>query len=204
MSGNFARTQEEDMKDAQATAAATGRRLNHVEFAHRPGEGELVISLFDALGCSSYVVDTPPFGKYVVVQLDGSPHGENDIFVSQAEPEQLALEDALKAEIDAVRSDLAAASARFRSLQRERPFRATHVGLRVPSVRALDEVIERLRMLAGETFRGRLELGEPLSRSAEEAAGMSAPLKQIWIWTDVISTGLLAVGQQFELQAYEA
>jgi hypothetical protein len=190
------------VSDLQPRATATGRRLNHVEFAHRPGEGDLVTLLFDALGCSSYVVDTPPFGKYVVVQLDGSPHGENDIFASQAEPEQLALEDALRAEIGAGSSGLGAATARFRALQRERPFRATHVGLRLPSVQALDEAIDRLRELSAEKLRGRLDLGEPLSRSAAEAESMSAPLKQIWIWTDVISTGLLTVGQQFELQAY--
>ena len=192
------------MDDRQPPAAAAGRRLNHVEFVHRPGEGALVIELFDALGCSSYVVDAPPFGKYVVVQLDGSPPGENDMFASQAEPEQLALETLLRAKIEAGSSELAAAAARFRSLQRERPFRATHVGLRLPSVRALDEATDRLRKLAAEPLRGRLDLGEPLSRSAEEAERMSAPLKQIWIWTDVISTGLLAIGQQFELQAYQA
>jgi hypothetical protein len=26
----------------------------------------------------------------------------------------------------------------------------------------------------------------------------------VWLWTDVISTGLLAFGQQIELQAYDA
>jgi hypothetical protein len=193
---------EVDMSDVQTRAAAAGRRLNHVEFVHRPGEGELVIELFAALGCPSYVVDSPPFGKYVVVQLDGSPPGENDIFVSQAEPEQLALEDALRAEIESGASVLAGASARFRSLQRERPFRAAHVGLRAPSAEALDGAIARLRELSKDRLRGRLDLGEPLSRTAEEADSMSAPVKQIWIWTDVVSTGLLAVGQQFELQAY--
>jgi hypothetical protein len=191
------------VNDTQHTAASAGRRLNHVEFAHRPGEGDLVVALFDALGCPSYVVDTPPFGKYVVVQLDGSPHGENDIFASEAEPEQLALEDALRGEIERV-PGLSAAAARFRAMQKARPFRATHVGLRLPSVRALDEAVDRLRTLAGTRLRDRLDLGEPLSRSAEEARSMSAPLKQIWIWTDVISTGLLAAGQQFELQAYDA
>jgi hypothetical protein len=183
--------------------AAVGRRLNHVEFVHRPGEADLVVDLFAALGCGSYRVDAPPFGKYVVVQLDGSPHGENDIFVSEAEPEQLALETALGSELSSGASDLAAAAAAFRRLQTERPFRATHVGLRLPSVAALDEAIGRLATLSAEKLPGRLDLGHALSRTAEEAAQMSAPLKQIWLWTDLISTGLLTVGQQFELQAYD-
>jgi len=178
------------------------RRLNHVEFVHRPGEGAFAIALFEALGCPCHVVDVPPYGAYVVVQLDGSPHGENDMFVSQAEPEQLAFEDALGAEFSAAGGALAAARDRFRTLVRDRPFRATHVGIRVPTVAALDETIDRLKALASGQLSGRLELGTPVVRSPEEAESTSTPLKQIWLWTDVLSTGLLAIGQQFELQAY--
>ena len=191
------------MTDVQNSATATARRLNHVEFVHRPGESELVIDLFEALGCPCRQIDSPPFGKYVVVQLDDSPHGENDIFVTEVEAEQLALEDALQGQIDSGHSNLATASARFRLLQKERPYRTTHVGIRVPSVAALDAVIERLGSLSAQKLAGRLDLGLTLSRSADEAHRMSAPMKQIWVWTDVISTGLLSVGQQFELQAYD-
>ena len=181
---------------------AAGRRLNHVEFVHRPGESELAIALFEAIGCPTYTIDVPPYGKYVVIQLDETP-GENDMFASELEPEQLTLEQALGAQLSS-NGALAAACKEFRSLQSERPFRATHVGIRLPSVGALDETIARLDALQRGSLSGRLELGTPMSRSAEEAASMSAPLKQLWIWTDIISTGLLAIGQQFELQAYTA
>lgn len=184
-------------------AKGQGRRLNHVEFAHRPGEGALAVALFEALGCSCEVIETPPYGKYIVVSLDGSPHGENDMFASEAEPEQLALEDALARSI-AEGAEMARAAAGFRSLQRDKAFRATHFGLRIPSVAALDAVIARLRALAKGDLAGRLELGLTMERSAEESRATDAPMKQIWVWTDVISTGLLAVGQQMELQAYEA
>jgi hypothetical protein len=192
------------MNDVQARAKLAARRLNHVEFVHRPGESELAVELFTGLGCPVYQVDTPPYGAYVVVQLDGSPHGLNDMFVSQAEPEQLALEDALQRQIAAADSDLKAASAQFRRLQKERPFRSTHVGLRVPDIGAFDDVVAKLGALAAGRLAGRLDLGEVFTRTAEEAQAMSAPLKQVWIWTDVISTGLLSVGQQIELQAYDA
>jgi hypothetical protein len=182
----------------------TGRRLNHVEFAHRPGESQMAVTLFEALGCRCRVIDTPPYGQYVVVSLDGSPHGENDMFASEAEPEQLALEDALLREIAADGSGIGKAAAGFRQLQREKAFRATHVGLRIPSVAALDTVIASLGALAQGEFAGRLELGLTMERSAEEARATDSPMKQMWIWTDVISTSLLAVGQQIELQAYEA
>ena len=183
--------------------AATARRLNHVEFAHRPGEGHLASSLFTALGCQCSEIDTPSYGKYIVVSLDASPHGENDLFVSQAEPEQLALEDALQAQTASGASDLSTAAAQFRRMQRERPYRATHFGLRLPSVTALNDSIARLGALREGSLVGRLELGYTMSRSLEEARATSSPVQQIWVWTDVISTGLLAFGQQIELQTYE-
>jgi hypothetical protein len=180
----------------------TGRRLNHVEFAHRPGEADLALALFEALGCACRTIDTPPYGRYIVVSLDSSPHGENDMFASQAEPEQLALEDALARAIGGG-AELAQAAAGFRRLQRDKAFRATHIGLRVPGVAALDAVIACLTTLAEGELAGRLELGLTMERSAEEARATDSPMKQMWIWTDVISTGLLTVGQQIELQAYE-
>jgi len=179
------------------------RRLNHVEFAHRPGEGGLAVSLFEALGCACTTIDTPPYGAYVVVSLDGSPHGNNDMFASEAEPEQLALEDALSVQIAADSTGLGAAASAYRSLQRNKAFRATHVGMRMPNVAALNDVIARLGVLAQGELAGRLELGYTMERTLEEARASDTPVKQIWIWTDVISTGMLTVGQQFELQAYD-
>jgi hypothetical protein len=183
--------------------ARTARRLNHVEFVHRPGDRELTVALFDALGCASRINDTPPYGAYVVVDLDGSPHGVNDMFVSEAEPAQLALEEALARAMTVEGSEAALARDGFRAFLREQPYRATHVGLRIPSVGALDEVVARLEALRAGPLVGRLELGGFMSRTAEESAAMSAPLKQLWIWTDVFSTGLLTIGQQIELQAYD-
>ena len=184
-------------------ALGQGRRLNHVEFAYRPGEGDMAVELFEALGCSCEVIDTQPYGQYTVVSLDGSPHGENDMFASQAEPEQLALEEALQRQIEASGSEVANAATQFRTLQRDKAFRATHIGMRIPSVSALDDVIARLNALAEGKFAGRLELGYTMARTPEEARYTDTPIKQIWIWTDIVSTGLLSFGQQFELQAYE-
>lgn len=181
----------------------SGRRLNHVEFAHRPGEGDLAVTLFEALGLHCRVIDTPPYGQYIVVSLDGSPHGENDMFASAAEPEQLALEDAFAGAIAVEGSPLARAAGGFRHLQREKAFRAAHFGLRMPGVAALDTVIAALDALARGTLAGRLDLGFTMERSHAEARATDSPMKQIWVWTDVISTGLLTVGQQIELQAYD-
>jgi len=176
-------------------------RLNHVEFAFRPGEDHLVMALVEAIGCGWYEVDAAPYGKYLVIRLDESDHGDNDMFASEAEAEQLALERALGQALE-VNSGLSEAVTGFRALQTERPYRATHIGLRLPSVGALDEAVVRLQSLAAGVMAGRLSLGSPMSRSAEEARATSSPMKQLWIATDVISTGLLTFGQQIELQAY--
>ena len=185
-----------------ARGEGSGRRLNHVEFAHRPGEAHLATALFTALGCRCSEIDSPPYGTYIVVSLDGSPHGENDMFVSQAEPEQLALEQALALQMADI-GELGAAARAFRGMQQARPFRATHFGLRLPTVGALLDAIEKLTVLAENDLAGRLELGLAMERSLDEARATSSPLQQIWVWTDVISTGLLAFGQQIELQAYD-
>jgi hypothetical protein len=180
------------------TAPGTPLRLNHVEFAHRPGERHLVIALIEALGCGWYEVDAPPYGDYLVIRLDGSAHGQNDMFASQAEPEQVALEAALEISVadDPALQD-------FRALQRGRPYRAAHIGLRLSSVAALDAAVGRLRTLAEGALAGRLHLGEVMTCNVAEAKATDAPLKQLWIGTDVISTGLLTFGQQIELQAYD-
>jgi len=68
---------------------------------------------------------------------------------------------------------------------------------------ALDEAIAKLEALAGGALHGRLRLGAPMSRGADEARATDSPMKQLWIATDVISTGLLTFGQQIELQAYD-
>lgn len=184
-------------------AHGQGRRLNHVEFAHRPGESELAVELLEALGCACSVIATPPYGKYIVVSLDGSPHGENDMFASEAEPDQLALEDALLRAIAADAGGIGKAAEGFRQFQRERAFRATHIGMRIPTVSAFDDVITKLTALTEGKFAGRLELGYAMERSFEEARATDTPIKQMWVWTDVISTGLLNFGQQIELQAYD-
>lgn len=162
-----------------------------------------MVSLFHALGCQCEMIDTPPCGVYVVVDLDGSRPGDNDMFVSLVEPEQLVLEQALRERFRSSADNLAVAYRRMREMMARQPHRAAHVGLRYQTISALDETVVRLNGLAHGSLRGRLALGDPWSRTREQSEATSTPMKQLWIWTDVISTGLLAFGQQIELQAYK-
>ena len=179
-----------------------GTRLNHVEFLHRPGEAPLVVELFESLNCRCEQIDSPPFGKYIVVRMS-EEYGQNDFFASEAEAEQLALEDALQRYTDAGDSDLATGFAKFRQLLDQRPYRATHIGIRLPSVAVYDEVIQRLESLSAGKLAGRLTLGFSMRHTPEEAKS-GIPVKQVWVWTDLMSTGLLWTGQQIEIQTYTA
>jgi hypothetical protein len=179
-----------------------GTRLNHVEFLHRPGESSQVVELFESINCQCEQIDSPPYGKYIVVHMD-SEFGRNDFFASEAEEEQLALEGAMQRQIDAPGSDLAAGYAEYRRMLEQRPYRGSHIGIRLPSVAVYDEVVQRLEGLSAGKFAGRLTVGDSISRLAEEPQP-GLPRKQVWVWTDLISTGLLSIGQQIEVQTYGA
>ena len=71
------------------------------------------------------------------------------------------------------------------------------------TVADLADLIESMRWIAERELAGRLELGLVMERTVEESRATNSPIKQIWVWTDIVSTGLLAFGQQFELQAYD-
>jgi hypothetical protein len=195
-------TNRQPEQDAGDNQQVEGTQLNHVEFLHRPGEAPLVIQLFESLNCRCEVIDSPPFGKYIVVRMSDQ-YGQNDFFASEAEEEQLALENALQRYIDAGDSDLALGFAKYRELLDQRPYRATHIGIRLPSVAVYDEVIQRLESLSAGKLAGRLTLGFSMRHTAEEALS-GIPVKQVWIWTDLMSTGLLSTGQQIEIQTYTA
>jgi hypothetical protein len=182
------------------TTLEDGTRLNHVEFLHRPGEDSLVVELFESINCQCELIDSPPYGKYIVVHMD-SEFGRNDFFASEAEEEQLALEAAMQRQIDAPGSDLAGGYAQYRRMLDQRPYRGSHIGIRLPSVAAYDEVVHRLEGLSAGTFAGRLTVGDTIQRLDEEPQP-GLPRKQVWVWTDLISTGLLSTGQQIEIQTY--
>ena len=75
--------------------------------------------------------------------------------------------------------------------------------MRIADVPTLNTIIDRLATLSTGKLSGRLELGYTMERSLAEARATDTAIKQIWIWTYIISTGMLTLGQQIELQAYE-
>jgi hypothetical protein len=170
-----------------------GRLLTHVELVYRPGERALAIELFELLGCRP--VDRG--GEYFTAFIEPSDRDyvSNVLYASEVTPSQWALERAFGAE-----SALATPTLAYLDHLRRQPQRSFHFGLRVPERAALEATIERVAH-AGETdprFAGRVAVAG-VFRPGEPGA-LTDTMIQAFVWTDVVASGLLALGQHIELQ----
>jgi hypothetical protein len=178
------------------------RQLNHVELVYRPGERRLARELLEALGCR--VIDPqvdpvppdlgPAAGPYLIVFVEPSSRDliDNVIYASEVRPEQWRLEQRLCARLGGS-PELQELQRTFRSL----PQAMTHIGMAFPSTSELEAALARLE--ASAALRGRVHLS-PVYRPGEPGS-VDDRVVQAFVFTDVLSTGLLAVGQSIELQA---
>jgi hypothetical protein len=173
------------------------RRLNHVEFVHCPGERNLVFALFDLLGLETLevmdgevligVVDPPSF------QLM-----DNDNYLAGREvrPEQWAFDQALAA---ALRTQpLAAPFARFQDFLGQKPHWGMHFGFHLSSPEKWETSVAHLEDVEKHApiLSGRVELLKVFRRGDPGAPSVA---NQAFLWTDVIASGSLALGQRIEL-----
>ena len=179
--------------------------LNHAEFVYAPGERELAKRLFRALGCR--VVDPqeagapeelgPAAGPYLIVYLDSADPNpfDNVFYASEVTPVQWAFEERLKAKLgdDA---ELAEAHAALSDNYPRFPQAMTHLGLAFPSVAEVEAALDRLR--GEDTLASRARISS-LYRPGDDTS-VDDRVVQAFVHTDVCSTGLLSIGQQFELQ----
>jgi hypothetical protein len=177
-----------------------GKLLNHVETLYRPGEREIAIELATALGCA--ITDTGFKGDGVDTFLAAHPNpddrdGQNNVFyMSQARPEQLAVEERLQRlrEEDA---GFAALLERYRGAARSKPFGVPHFALRYPSGQAVEEVAERIQGSLKPRLGDRLNLRIFRPEDTDAAADH---LIQGFLYQDVIVSGSFLMGQLIELQ----
>jgi len=172
--------------------------VNHVELVHRPGERALARRLLDLLGC--HTVDNG--GVWVRGLVDPARENVGDsnnlFYVSEATPEQWALEVALTSAL-ADDGPLGPAWNGYRDRMRDEPQRSAHFGIRCVDQadfeRRLDGIREAARTpeLTGRlTVAGVYYPGDPGAASPKLAQG--------FVWTDVVASGSLALGQHIELQ----
>ena len=179
--------------------------LNHVEFVYAPGERELARRLFVALGCR--VVDPqtdevpeelgPAASPYLIIYLDpADPNAFDNVFyASEVTPVQWAFEQRLREQLQAD-ADLGKAHAELCASYPQIPQAMTHLGMAFPSVEELQAGVERIR--DEEALVGRASVS-PIYRPGEDES-VDDRVVQAFVHTDVCSSGLLSIGQQFEMQ----
>lgn len=184
------------------TMTRTTAVLSHVEAVYRPGDRQLAIGLFEALGCRTYDTGTksPAGDTYVSVHPDPDDRShDNVLYLSEMPAEQAALESALARSIDAD-ADLHAARERYRGFAGARPFGLAHVALRYPTFGSMEVMLERLEARLTPAMRSRVMLKVFRPGDSEELGSDSI---QAFIYTDIAVSGISAFGQVFELAAYK-
>jgi hypothetical protein len=168
----------------------TQRTLTHAEFLYAPGERELAQEVFTVLGCR--VVDRGGTFFTAFIEPSEADHSNNVFYASEVTSEQQAFEQQLLARAGD-------ASASFLQTRRAVPQRAFHCGFRVPDEAALDAVEHQVRAasIAGP-LAGRIDIAG-IFRPGDPGA-LAPNMVQMFVWTDVLATGLLALGQILEVQ----
>lgn len=170
-------------------------RLTHVECIYRPGERELARRLFELLGCR--VVDREGIFFTAFVDPDGADYSTNVFYASEVTPEQWAFEGEL------ARSS-GAALERFAEARRAVPQRSFHFGFRVANEAIQTSLVERVRHAAAadEALRDRVQI-DGVFRPGDPGA-LAPNMTQAFVWTDIVASGLLGLGQYIEVQWHHA
>jgi hypothetical protein len=175
------------------------RRLNHVEIVHRPGERQLVRALFDLLEFGTLEMSR---GEVVIGVVDPPTFDEwdNDNWIGGREvrPEQWEFDQALAAALK--QQPLATAFEKHKELLARRPQWGMHFGFHFKSLEKWEAAVARVADVEkhAPALKGRVRLIKIFRPDDPEPI---SPLHQAFLWTDVIVSGSLALGQRIELSA---
>lgn len=163
------------------------RRITHVELLHAPGERALAARVFELLGCT--VVDSGRHWFTAFVD-DGLRDWSNEVlYASEISSEQTEIE-----------ASMATVAEGWRAMVRSEPQKAPHFGFRVSTSSEQTGIVERVRAASVEDpeLRGRVEV---LGLFPHDAPGAIATgMDQAFIFTDVLASGPLCLGQVIEVQ----
>lgn len=181
------------------------RLLNHCEFVYAPGDRARVRRLFEGLGFRVLDPQTDPTpehlgpaaGPYLIIYLDDEEEDliDNVLYASEASPEQWRLESAIRARMDGD-DELSALHSAFRDAYARLPQAMTHVGIGYPSADEVKAAMGRLSSIP--ELAGRLTLSEIYEPGSP--GSVDDRVVQAFVYTDLVSVGLLCGGQQIELQ----
>lgn len=176
----------------------SGVLLNHFEAMHRPGDRELAMEFLEALNLAVVELSFTATTKLIAVHIDQDDrdYTNNVIFLHQMGPAHAAL-DALIQDRFKTDPELQAAYTQVRESMRTGPGGTPHFGLRYRSMEALESVMDQLRDKVSEPLKGRVTVTEMPAYPAKE--GMP-DIKQVFVYTDVLTTAPAGYGQLIELQ----
>ncbi len=173
------------------------RHLNHIEFVHRPGERALVREFFELLGVTAQDAGG---GRWLIGVLDPITYNNVDNIVagSEVRPEQWAFDQALA---EALRHEpLASKFAAHQEMLTANPQSGMHFGIRLVSADEWDATVQRIRDIEthAPALAGRVRLCGAFY--PDQPGALATTVRQAFIWTDLIASGSLALGQRIELQ----
>jgi hypothetical protein len=174
---------------------------NHVEMVHRPGEAHLVRKLLDLLGCEPMV--SPNAFAGVTWQFSR----DRILWISEVTPEQWAFELWLQQQL---KSSGTAESRAYADSLKAQPQKYSHFGLGRVTLADWEATVARLRDAAENDpdLKGRISVPlvarpqDPGSVAHDSGGKMGLTLYQAFLRTDILSTGLLTLGQAIEIQHY--
>lgn len=177
-----------------------GVLLNHFEAVYRPGDRELAKEFLSALGMTvrefSFTANSPSQMFAVHVDATDQDPTSNVAFLHQMSPAQAALDELVRDRL-ANDADLAAAHEAWRDMVRKAPGGTPHLGIRYRSMEAVDAVAEALQTSLSEALAGRVTVTEMPPYPARPGV---PNIRQVFVHTDVLTTGMAGQGQLFELQ----
>jgi hypothetical protein len=189
---------QETRAQARSQAAGARRLLNHVEMVYRPGERKLAVRALEVLGFA--VRDDG--GEFLAACADPAVPDmiDNACYLSEATPQQWAFEQTLSAALQS--GELGKTHGAYHELLRREPQRALHFGIHSSTLEDLEATVERVRNIeqVAPELKGRLSVSGVFYPGGP---GSLAPnIVQAFFYTDIMASGLLSVGQHFELQWY--
>jgi len=182
------------------------RLLNHVELSYAPGERPLARQLFEGLGCRVLDPQTDPIpsnlgpaaAPFLIIYVDPGDDDviDNVLYASEAREDQWRFEQALHARM-AEDDELSTLHKGLRGAYTGMPQAMTHFGIAYPSGEEIDQAMARLS--ASPDLEGRITLSDVYRPGGP--GSVDDRVVQGFVYTDIVSVGLLCGGQQIELQA---
>lgn len=174
---------------------------NHVELVHRPGEAHLVGKLLSLLGYELERSGT----VFAGVSWQFSP--DQIVWVSEVTAEQWAFEQWLERQL---RESDAPEGRKFAAGLRAQPQKFAHFGVGMPTLGDWEAAVARVSHAASDDpeLKGRVSLplvarpGDKGSVAYELGGDAGRTIYQAFLQTDIISSGLLTLGQAIEIQHY--